>query len=326
MKKRALTTIAVLAIAVGAITSAAGCGSSSSGGSTGEDGEKKPSISIVGFGSNPYYAEYNEGFEAEAERLGLDINIHNSSSFEAGPVTATINAAVAENPEYLLVAAVESEALRAPLLAASERGIKVITYDTQVADPDFVTTYVNANYTEYGELSGTAISEGMGGKGKLLLILIIPGNGSLEKFTEGFTGKLPAGVELLPIQYSGLENSKASSITRATLTRDPDLAGLVAFSGFGGEGAIGALEQAGKTGTVKALLTSATPEAIQLLEKGSIQTIVGEQIPKIGEETVKAAYDDANGRTPPKEVLIPLCTITKETIGSPEAKLCERKR
>jgi ribose transport system substrate-binding protein len=324
MKKRAFATLAVLVIGIGVVLSAAGCGTSSSGGSTGENGEEKPTISVVGFGSNPYYAEYNKGFEAEAKKLGLDINIHNSPSFEAGPVTATINAAVADNPDYLLVAAVESTALRAPLLAASERGIKIITYDTQVDEPDFVTSYVNANYGEYGEMSGAALVKLVGGKGKVLLQLIIPGNSSLEEFTEGFEKELPAGIEMLPLQYSGSENGKGNSIMRATLTRDPDLAGVVAFAGFGGEGAIAGLEEAGKAGTVKAVMTSATKPAIQLLEKGSVQTVIAEQLPKIGEETVKAAYDDANGKTVPKEIDVPLCTITKETIGSAEAKLCEQ--
>lgn len=267
MKKRASAIVAALVIGVGVILAAAGCGTSSGGGSTGANGEKKPSIAVVGFASNPYYAEYNKGFEAEAKKLGLEIDIHNSPSFEAGPVTATINAAVASNPEYLLVPAVESTALRPPLLEASKRGVKVITYDTQVDEPDFVTSYVNADYTEYGELSGTAISELVGGKGKVLVIEIIPGNSSLEDFTEGFEKKLPAGVEMLPVQYDNIEASKANSIMRATLTREPDLAGVVAFSGFGGEGAITGLEQAGKVGTVKAVLTSGTKQAIQLLEK-----------------------------------------------------------
>lgn len=52
--------------------------------------------------------------------------------------------------------------------------------------------------------------------------------------------------------------------------------------------------------------------------------MVGERLQQIGEETVKAAYEDANGKTVPKEIDVPLCVITKETIGSPEAKLCEQ--
>ena len=171
---------------------------------------------MVGFASNPYYAEYNKGFEAEASKLGLELDIHNSPSFEAGPVTATINAAVASNPEYLLVPAVESTALRPPLLEASKRGVKIITYDTQVDEPDFVTSYVNADYAEYGELSGTAIGELRRRQRQGVADLDHPWQLFLEDFNEGFEAKLPAGVELLPVQYDNLEASKANSIMRAT--------------------------------------------------------------------------------------------------------------
>jgi ribose transport system substrate-binding protein len=321
---RQALTVAVLATTVLAsalLVAACGSSSSSSSGGSGEGGEK-PKVAVVSIAGSEYFAGYNRGFEAAGEKLGLDVEVQNSPNLEASAVTATINAAVATNPDYLVVAAVESTALRQPLLAASERGIKVITYDTQVEDPSFVTTYVNADYREYGMLAGKELGRVVGGKGKAMLEAVAPGNLDFEEFEEGFSEGLPPAVAELPVQYGQAENSKSAQITRATLTREPDLAGLSATSAFGGEGMMAALKEAGAIGRVKVVLLSATPFAIEALRQGEVQVVIAEQLEKIGEAAIQAAYDDANGKQLPEKIKLPICTITKETIDDPKNAAC----
>jgi ribose transport system substrate-binding protein len=321
--RQVLTTAACAALLVASALLLAACGSSSDSSSSGSGaGGVKPKIAVVSFAGSEYFAGYNRGFENEAKKLGLEVEVQNSPSFETSAATATINAAVATNPDYLVVSAVESTALRQPLLAASERGIKVITYDTQVEDPSFVITYVNADYHEYGVAAGRELGRVVGGKGKVMLEAVLPGNLDFEEFEEGFSESLPPGVTELPVQYGQAENSKSAQITRATLTREPDLAGLSATSAFGGEGMMSALKEAGKIGTVKAELLSATPYAIEALRKGEVQVVIAEQLEKIGEAAIKAAYDDANGKELPEKIKLPICTITKATINDPKNAAC----
>ena len=126
----------------------------------------------------------------------------------------------------------------------------------------------------------------------------------------------------LPVQYSQGENGKASAIVRATLTREPDLAGISAASAYGAEGSMAALREAGKIGEVKAVLLSATKFAIDALRKDEVQVVVAEPLEDIAIRAVEAAYEDANGKSVPKEILLPLCTITKDTINEPKNKPC----
>jgi ribose transport system substrate-binding protein len=328
MKARQIFTAAVLvAVLVAMALLLAACGSSTNSPSKGHgSGAVKPRIAVVSLAGSEYAAGYNRGFEREAKKLGLEVKVLNSPSVEVSDMTATINAAIATNPTYLLATAVNSKALRQPLLTAHERGIKVITYDTQVDKPNFVTTYVNVNYREYGEHAGTELGRLVGGKGKVMLDDIGPGNQALEELAAGFAKTLPQGVTELPVQYGQGENSKANAIVRGMLTSQPELTGVSAASAFGGEGTIAALREAGKIGKVKAVLLSATSFAISALRKGEVQVVVAEPLESIGERSIEAAYEDANGKTLPKMIVLPLCTITASTISDPKNAPCIQKK
>jgi len=325
MRVRQVLTTAVLgalAVALAVLFSACGSSSDDSSAADAESGKTKPKIAVVSVTDTDYFVHYNIGFEQAAEDLGLDVEVHNSPNFETSAVAATINAAVATNPDYLIVTAVDSVGLRQPLLSASERGIKVITYDTQVDEPDFVVTYVNADYHEIGKQSGAELGRVMGGDGKALFLSPLTGNEDYESLEEGFSEALPAGVTELPAQYDQAENSKANSIVRATLTREPDLTGISTTSVVGAEGVIAALREAGKVGQVKLVLQSATKFGIEALRKGEVQVIVSEALEEIAERAVEAAYEDANGTELPEKVTVPICTITAETVDDPENARC----
>lgn len=326
--RRVLRATISFAMALGLAVVVTACGSSSGespGETAGAEG-KRPTIAAVSLAGSEYNAAYNRGFEKAASQLGLEVSITNSPTIENSDMTATIDAAIATNPEYLIAPAFDSTALRQPLLTASERGIKVIVYDTQVSEPDFILTYVNANYLEYGELAGKELGSLVEGKGKVMLDAVFPGNQGLEEIEDGFAKTLPSSVTELPVQYSHAENSKANAIVRSMLTGEPELSGIAATSAFGGEGSIAALREAGETGKVKAVLLSATPFAISALRKGEAQVVVAEPLESIGERAVHAAYEDANGKSLPKEILLPLCTITVETIDAPENAPCIQKK
>lgn len=327
----ALTIVSVIAAVM-----LAGCGSSSSsteangsGGSSSSSteangsGEKKPSIAAVSIAGSEEYELYAKGMEQEAEKLGLDLKVYNSPSLETAAISSTISSAVATNPEYLIAAAIEASALRQPLLNASERGIKVITYDSQVEDPNFVLSFVNSDYHEIGELSAKALGDAIEGNGSMAQMLTaIPGNQDLESMIEGFEEALRPGLTPLPTQYSQGENGKANEIVRALLTREPNLGGIVAVSGFGGEGTVSALSEAGEIGKVKVVLQIGSPFAIKALRSGEVQAVIGDQPVTIGEEAVKVAYEDANGRPVKPKVVVPVCTLTIENIDHPEYPNC----
>jgi len=268
---------------------------------------------------------YVTGAKARAKKLGIKLNVQLAKNYEPSSETATVNAAIATHPDYLLVSAVNSVAMRAPLLAASKRGVTIITYDTNTANPTFVLTYVNADYSEYGRRAGVELTRLIGGHGKVILLNYGPGNEGLDALSAGFKKSIRPPVVALPMQYDNADSAKANAIIRATLTREPDLAGLVAISGGGGDGAITALKEAHKIGKVKVVLLSARQASIKALRAGTAQVVVAEALLNIGAGAVQAAYDDSLGKKLPKKIYIPLCVITPATINAPKNVPCIQK-
>ena len=142
-----------------------------------------------------------------------------------------------------------------------------------------------------------------GGEGKLMYIDHAPGVGFAQDLREGFTEVVEGepGLDLLPIQYFDLEPQKANTITRTTITRHPDLAGAFVGVGFGSQGAVPALESAGKLDQVKTVAFDAFVQNMKLLEAGKLDSVVSVAAREYGVATVKAAVDALNGKSVPEE-------------------------
>ena len=151
-----------------------------------------------------------------------------------------------------------------------------------------------------------------------------PGVGFAQDLRKGFTEVVEGepGLDLLPIQYFDLEPQKANTITRTTITRHPDLAGAFVGVGFGSQGAVPALESAGKLDQVKTVAFDAFVQNMKLLEAGKLDSVVSVAAREYGVETVKAAVDALNGKSVPKEIQPKICAFTAENVDDPENEPC----
>ena len=204
-------------------------------------------------------------------------------------------------PDAILVAATDAEALQAPLEQAASRGIKVVTFDTTTKDPSFAVTHVSSDIVEAGRKVGTELAQLTGSKGKVMYIDHAPGVGFARQLRSGFEqviGHKPA-MQLLPIQYFDLEPQKANTITRTTITRNPDLAGAFVGVGVGSQGALPALEAAGKLDQVKTVAFDAFNDNIKALRAGRLDAVVSVAAREYGVDTVDAALDALAGKAVP---------------------------
>ena len=137
-------------------------------------------------------------------------------------------------------------------------------------------THVSSDIVEAGRKVGGELVRLTGGNGKLMYIDHAPGVGFAKDLRSGFEEVVEGepGLDLLPIQYFDLEPQKANTITRTTLTRNPDLAGAFVGVGFGSQGAVPALAAAGQLGKVKTVGFDAFVQNIKFLESGKLDAVV----------------------------------------------------
>lgn len=304
----------------------ASCGDdddSSPGGETAK-GSDYELVFIPGVTGDDFFHTIWLGAQEEAKRLGVSIEQQAPPKYEPSSQIPIVNAAVARRPDALIVAATDAEALQAPLEQAARRGIKVVTFDTTTEDPSFAVTHVSSDIVEAGRIVAEQLVELAGAEGKLMYIDHAPGVGFARDLRAGFTEVVEGqpGLELLPVQYFDLDPQKANSITRTTVTRHPDLAGAFVGVGLGAQGAVPALQAAGKLDDVKTVAFDAFVQNIKLLEEGKLDAVVSVAARGYGTASVRAAVDALNGKSVPKKVQPKICPFTAETVDAPENAPC----
>lgn len=312
------------ALALVALGLQTGCGDDDSGqGSSGKTSDYEI-VFIPGVTGDDFFHTIWLGAQEEAKRLGVSIEQQAPPKYEPSSQIPIVNAAVARRPDALIVAATDAEALQAPLKQAADRGIKVVTFDTTTEDPSFAVTHVSSDVVEAGRVVGEQLVKLTDGRGKVMYIDHAPGVGFARDLRAGFTEVVDdePGIELLPIQYFDLDPQKANSITRTTLTRHPDLAGAFVGVALGSQGAIPALQAAGKLGRVKTVAFDAFVQNMELLEEGKLDAVVSVAARDYGSATVKAAVDALNGKSVPKRIQPKICPFTADTVDAPENAPC----
>lgn len=302
-----------------------GCGDDDKGSSSSaKAGTDYEVVFIPGVTGDDFFHTIWLGAEDEAAKLGVSISQQAPPKYEPASQIPIVNAAVARKPDAIIIAATDAEALQAPLEQAAQRGIKVVTFDTSVSDPSFAVTHVSSDVVEAGRIVAEQLVRLTDAEGKLMYIDHAPGVGFAQDLRKGFTEVVDGepGLDLLPIQYFDLEPQKANTITRTTITRHPDLAGAFVGVGFGSQGAVPALESAGKLDQVKTVAFDAFVQNMKLLEAGKLDSVVSVAAREYGTETVKAAVDALNGKTVPKEIQPKICAFTAENVDDPENEPC----
>lgn len=276
-----------------------------------------------------FYYTIEQSAKREAERLGAELEIQKFTKWEAAAQTSVLNAAIAKQPDAILVGPVDENALQAPLERAADRGIRIVTYDTTTRDPDgVVATFVAADIVELGRSAATAQLDLIGDQGTVFYQGTQPDQTFFESLREGWTGVMDAepGIEQLPVVYSDWEPSKASSQMQTIVTANPELAGGFAGIFVDQQGIVPALERAGKTDQVKLVGVDGAPANVERLRNGELGAIVSVKAADYGSAAVQAAVDAIRGEELPAKTVIGQCVLTSETLDDPANEACLYER
>ncbi|HEX8116712.1 MAG TPA: substrate-binding domain-containing protein, partial [Pyrinomonadaceae bacterium] len=116
------------------------------------------------------------------------------------------------------------------------------------------------------------------------------------------------------------ESDRARSLDRAAdiLTAHPGLEGFFASNESSTVGVVQALKQKGLAGKVVLVGFDSSPNLIEDLKAGAIDSLVLQNPYKMGYEAVKALVAKLDGRNPPRVVDTGVKLLTKENLDTPE--------
>jgi ribose transport system substrate-binding protein len=313
-------------VAVAAL--AAGCGDSNDEGSGGaakssDKADKHYTIAFIpGCTCDPYYSTETAGFEAEAKAQGVTSIVQGPANFNPAEQTPVLQAVARRKPDAIVIDPTDAKALIGPIQAVISQGIPVMTTGNYI-NADIAFTKIAASSIEGGKVAAETVAKmTKGGKGSVLINNVNPGISSTDDREKGFKeGIASSGLQLLPTQFNGDDQTKASSITTSTLRAHPDLVGVFATNVISAQGVANALKTANAADKVVAIGYDAGPQEIEALKAGQLDAVISQDPRRIGKLAVQNAVKYLGGdKSIPKDQPLKPIVITKDNLSSPEAQ------
>lgn len=278
---------------------------------------------------DPFYQVMQLGVEAAAKDLGIDVVTQIPPTWGVEAETPILDAMVARGDlDYIITAPVDKTQMVAPLQAALDAGIKIITVDTFLGDGDYVNgpvsfpiSYIGSDNVEGGRISARGLAKAIGGKGTVYINSTNPNVSSVEGREQGFMevmAKEFPDIKVLGPDYNLDDLNKAQQQTAAVIEQNPDLVGVFGTNVFSAQGAGTAVVNAGLGGHVQVVAYDATKDAVELMGKGVVSLILAQKPYDMGYMAVQFAAADAAGVTSlPRRVETGFAIIDKDNISDP---------
>lgn len=140
----------------------------------------------------------------------------------------TLDAVIAENPTVLCLSASDIESCQAQLEAASENGIPVVIFDSNVNDDELVAAFRGTDNEYVGKMAAEKLADAIGGSGKIAVFSAQEKTESIQKRVEGFEEAIASDypdISIVSKIYMDQVDDMSEAISNV-LTSYPDLAGV----------------------------------------------------------------------------------------------------
>ncbi|HVL24538.1 MAG TPA: sugar ABC transporter substrate-binding protein [Thermomicrobiales bacterium] len=231
-----------------------------------------------GQASDPFWSVVQKGTAQAETDMRVTVEYQAPPTYDMVAMSQLIDAAVASNPDGLVVSIPDADALTPSITAAIEAGIPVISINSgaDVAKDLGVLTHVGQTEYEAGLGGGQRMAEA--GVTNAICLIHEAGNAGLEERCRGFTDAMTKAGGTVDQLVVDLNNpTEAQQRVDAALTANPDVNGIMALGPTGAAPALAALQAAGKTDAVKLATFDLSPEMLQGIKDGTVLFAIDQQ-------------------------------------------------
>ncbi|MGC8863023.1 MAG: autoinducer 2 ABC transporter substrate-binding protein [Armatimonadota bacterium] len=301
MKTRLLAII----ICAAALVAVPGCGKP---GAAPPGRTKRTIVFVFKLVGIPYANVCERGARKAAKDLG--INVEFLGPAKGGDVAGQvqiIESQVSRGVDAIVISPNDPNSVRPVIAKAMQRGIKVLTWDSDAPNTQRIFYVAAADDVGIGQEIMDRLAAEIGGKGKIGIMSGGQGALNLNQHVEGVLRGLKKypGVQLAkPIVYNNEQPQQAQSCVAGLLQRHPDLAGIACVNSPGPPGAARAVIAAGKAGKVKIWGLSLPSENRKYIKDGVVHGLILWDPAKLTEITAKLVNAYLDGKKPRDGMLI----------------------
>jgi simple sugar transport system substrate-binding protein len=231
-----------------------------------------------GQASDPFWSVVQNGVNQAAEDLGVTVEYQAPPTFDMVAMAQLIDAAVATEPDGLVVSIPDADALGPSIEAAVAAGIPVISMNSgsDVAAELGILTHVGQTEYEAGFGGGERMAEA--GVTNALCINQEVGNAALDLRCEGFTAAMSeagATVEVLSVDLA--DPTGAQQRVEAALSGDDTIDGILTLGPTGALPTLEALRATDQIGEIQLATFDLAPEVLTAIADGDMLFAIDQQ-------------------------------------------------
>lgn len=266
-------------------------------------GGKKLTIALMPKSKgNAYFISCKAGADEAAKEVGAELLFDGPTEPDPAKQNEIIENWITLGVDVIAAACENKEGISTALKKAKDKGIKVITYDSD-ANPGARDFFVN-QATPQG-IAQTLMDEAArltDSEGEFAIITASLTAANMNEWRKNIEARLAEKypkMKLVDTKPCDDLKDKAQAEATNLLSANPNLKLIMAICSPAVPGAAEAVKQAGKAGTVKVIGLGLPSENRKYVHEGVTQSVVLWKTKDLGYLTIKAAADLANGKLKP---------------------------
>jgi len=294
----------VVAAACAALVAIAGCGSREPA----QPGRTRVGLVAKSLG-NGFFDAVHKGADEAAKELDVEVIFVGPTTPTAEGQIETLNSLIAQRVDAIAISANDPDALVPSLKKALARGIKVVSYDSAVAQPGRLVHLAPSSDQLIGEtvvaLTAELAPQVEGkGKGKFAVVSATPTSTNQNSWLAEMRKALAQhpGLEMVSVVYGDDVSDKSYREAVALIQQHPDLAVIVSISSVGIVASARAVEDQGLTGKIKVTGLGLPSELAGYVQKGVVPKFAIWNPIDLGYTATQIATRLARGADPGKPI------------------------
>lgn len=258
-----------------------------------------------GQASDPFWSVVQNGAQQAGRDTGIKVEYQSPDSFDMVVMSQLMDAAIASNPDGLVVSLPDEGALRAGVRDAIEAGIPVISINSgdDIAQEMGVLTHIGQTEYEAGYGGGERMAAS--GVERALCVNQEVGNTALDVRCQGFVDAMKeagASAEMLAVELG--DPTESQQRIQARLSSDVEVDGMLILGPTLAEPALRALRETNRAEEIELATFDLSPEILQAIEDGDMLFAIDQQQYLQGYlPVVMLGLHIRNGNTFPNEIV-----------------------
>jgi ABC-type sugar transport system substrate-binding protein len=267
----------------------------------------------------PFWRYLSKGVENVAKENGYTYQALDSAN-NAQTQLKNAQDSIAKGVAGIVISPTDSSTAPSVLQLAEAAKIPVVIADIGTNSGNYVSFIISDNY-EGANGVGKALAEAMTEKnwkdGSVGIVSISQARLNGQARTKGFKDAIAAagitgdaGLQQMQ-SYTADETFK---FTQDMLTANPNMRGLFVQTDQPAIGALRAIKAGRREGELVVGAFDGIPEFVPLLQSGELVASGMQQPYLMGQTSAKALFDHLAGKTPEKEILVPIVIVTNKNV------------